>query len=114
MNKALNDRDMNWSKIFYISLIMINLLLAVFLIKGIMLIKVSEIADIALGKIQEDNNKEFYVEWIYKCPDYVSAHFNCPNNLQLENITGKYCNGTLVCENNYKISNYTKFTGVKE
>ena len=52
--------------------------------------------------------QEYKLSWLYSCPDYVSNYYNCPENLKFMNITGKYCNSTLVCENKYIVSNITK------
>ena len=43
------------------------------------------------------------VEWLFRCDDYVSAFYNCPRELQFINMTGKYCNTTLTCKNEYRI-----------
>lgn len=48
----------------------------------------------------ENPNIDFY----YLCPDYfISQYYNCDKGLTYENLTGQYCEGTLVCENSYKI-----------
>ena len=52
--------------------------------------------------------QEYQVSWIYMCPDYVSNYYKCPEQQKFMNLSGKYCNNTLVCENKYIISNRTK------
>jgi hypothetical protein len=38
-------------------------------------------------------------DFIFICNPY-SEHFrNCDNNLKFQNITGLYCNNTLICQN---------------
>lgn len=40
--------------------------------------------------------------WKYNCENYWSSKFyNCENNFK--NITGFYCNGTLICQNEFEV-----------
>ena len=54
-----------------------------------------------INKLAHENpNVDFY----YYCPDhFISAYYNCGDGLTYENLTGEYCNGTLICENEYKL-----------
>jgi len=63
---------------------------------------------IYIGEKAEKVNKIIYenpnIDFYYYCPDhFVSAYYNCEKGFTYENLTGKYCNGTLVCENEYKL-----------
>lgn len=47
------------------------------------------------------------IDWYYNCgAEFISAHYNCPTPFQ--NITGKYCNDTIVCESSYRINEVGK------
>lgn len=50
-----------------------------------------------------ENTKD-NVEWYYNCDSiFQSWFYNCPS--QLRNLTGYYCNNTLICQNDFKIKN---------
>jgi len=54
-------------------------------------------------KYISDNQKQS-MDWYYSCDSvFSSALYNCPINLQLKNLTGYYCNQTMICQNSYKI-----------
>ena len=68
-----------------------------------------------IGEMVNDTNKLKYelqrelnsnVEWLFRCDDYVSAFYNCPNELKFINMSGKYCNNTIVCETKYIIKEH--------
>lgn len=43
------------------------------------------------------------VKWVFKCEGYIAPYYNCRNDLKFENITGQYCNSTLVCGNKFEM-----------
>jgi hypothetical protein len=54
-------------------------------------------------KYISDNTKD-NIDFYYSCDDgWSSVMYNCDSNLQKKNLTGYYCNNTLICENSYKI-----------
>ena len=55
--------------------------------------------------IQLESKVEANVNWLYNCPSYMRAFYDCPNNLKFQNMTGYYCNKTIICENKYEIIN---------
>jgi hypothetical protein len=57
----------------------------------------------AYQKYISDNQKAV-VDFYYSCDsNFYSAMYNCASNLQLKNLTGYYCNGTMICQNSYKL-----------
>lgn len=40
--------------------------------------------------------------------DMGSGFYDCPDNLKFSNITGVYCNGTLLCQNSYRVNEGNK------
>jgi len=40
----------------------------------------------------------------FECNEYSNPYFSCNKSLQFQNITGLYCDGKLVCQNNLKLS----------
>ena len=38
-------------------------------------------------------------DFIFKCNQYSEPFYSCEQNLKFMNITGLYCNSTIVCEN---------------
>lgn len=57
----------------------------------------------AYQKYISDNEKS-NIDWYYNCDsNFESKWYNCPTNESIKNITGQYCNGQLVCKNEYKI-----------
>jgi len=88
--------------LFYITL-MILCISSIYLIKTIIDIKIMELGVEGYKAMMDEKNSDYIIEWFYQCPSYVSAHYNCDNELKYQNISGKYCNGTLVCENEYII-----------
>lgn len=51
---------------------------------------------IKMQELTDDN-----VIWTYKCNPYDSGFYNCYGKFM--NLTGQYCNGTLVCQNIYEV-----------
>jgi len=108
-------KEFDWNLFNKIGVIMVWIM--VFLILGMVLalfqivvkIKSVEVIDTVFDKLVDDNNKEFYIEWLYTCPSYVSAHYTCPKELQFENLTGKYCGSNITCGNSYIIHIYKPF-----
>jgi hypothetical protein len=57
----------------------------------------------AYEKYISDNLKG-NIDFYYSCDStFYTAFYNCSPNLQLKNLTGYYCNGTIICQNSYKI-----------
>ena len=47
---------------------------------------------------QQKNN----IDWIFNCDSaWQSSWYNC--GMPLRNLSGYYCNNTMICQNNYKI-----------
>ncbi len=58
--------------------------------------------------LQLNNLLQENVIWLYTCDGYHQAFYNCPNELKFVNITGRYCNHTIVCKNEYIIKQNPK------
>jgi hypothetical protein len=76
------------------------LILAIFLIMFARLsLKITEYNNEFTYKMEQ--LKDINIKWIYKCDKFETNFYNCPN--QFVNLTGQYCNQTLICKNIYEV-----------
>ena len=55
------------------------------------------------SKYISDNQKDT-IDWYYNCDSaWDSKWYNCAINESHKNLTGQYCNGVIICKNDYKI-----------